>query len=216
MGDETMSSDRGQHHPAESASVDTTSHSEDPVNQINREVVLDAIRRLLSGIGVDPDSEVMQETPRRVTDSLVELLTAPRFAATTFPNKASYDELVIVRDIPFSSLCEHHLLPFSGQIHVGYLPSETVIGLSKLARAVQYHAHNLQVQERLTVQIADWIDKTLEPLGVGVVIDAEHLCMSLRGAKAVGALTTTSALRGVLREDSRTRSEFLALVRGDR
>jgi GTP cyclohydrolase IA len=180
---------------------------------INKELALDAVRRLLIAIGVDEDSEVMRQTPRRVANSLTEMLTAAEFAVSTFPNTNSYDKLVIVRNIPFSSLCEHHLLPFSGHIHIGYLPAERVVGLSKLARAAQYHAHSLQVQERLTVQIADWITETLHPLGVGVVIEATHLCMSLRGVRAVGALTTTSALRGIVREDAGTRAEFLALVR---
>jgi len=174
--------------------------------------MVNAIKQLLTAIGVDPDSEVMRETPRRVADSLAELIASPPFTVSIFPNTQSYDELVVVKDIPFSSLCEHHLLPFSGVIHMGYLPHRGVIGLSKLARAAQYHSKGLQVQERLTTQLADWMVTALDPLGAGVVVKATHLCMTLRGAKAVGSLTTTSALRGTLRDDPRTRAEFFAIV----
>jgi GTP cyclohydrolase I len=173
---------------------------------------MEAVRLLLSGIGVEQDTEVMRETPRRVADSIIELLTPPEFNASTFPNNASYSELVVIRSILFSSLCEHHLLPFTGEIHMGYLSGQFVVGLSKLARAAQYCSRGLQVQERLTVQLVDWIMDKLKPLGAGVVVEASHLCMSLRGVKAVGATTTTSALRGIVREDPRTRAEFLSLV----
>lgn len=167
---------------------------------------------LLSALGADPDSEHLRETPRRVAKAYAELLSPIPFNATTFPNEAGYDELVLVRDIPFQSLCAHHLLPFHGTAHVAYLPGERIVGLSKLGRVVDRFAHDLQIQERLTTQIADWIERTLEPRGVGVIIEAEHLCMSLRGAQKPGALTTTSALRGQVRDDSRTRQEFLSLV----
>ena len=174
--------------------------------------MLDAVRQLLTAIGVDADSEVMRETPRRVTDGLTELLSSPPFRISTFPNIQLYDELVVVKDIHFSSLCEHHLLPFSGTIHMGYLPHDSVVGLSKLARAAHYHSKSLQVQERLTVQLVDWMVTTLNPLGAGVVVRATHLCMTLRGAKAIGSVTTTSALRGTLRDDPRTRAEFFSIV----
>lgn len=182
--------------------------------EFNRQLVQDSISMLLKGVGVDENSEVMLETPQRVARSLEELLTPLEFNISTFPNTPSYKELVIVRDISFASLCEHHLLPFSGRIHIGYMPGETLIGLSKLARAAQHRARGLQTQERLTVEIADWIAATLQPRGVGVIVDAKHLCMSLRGAKADGAMTTTSALRGQVGEDPRTRAEFFGLVRG--
>jgi GTP cyclohydrolase I len=131
---------------------------------------------------------------------------------TTFPNDEGYDELVLVRDIPFHSLCEHHLLPFSGVAHVGYLPADRIVGLSKLARVVDHFARGLQVQERLTKQIGDWLDDELAPKGVGVVLEAEHLCMSLRGVQADGSRTVTSSLHGLIRDDARTRSEFLDLT----
>ncbi len=131
---------------------------------------------------------------------------------TSFPNDECYDELVLVRDIPIRSVCEHHMLPVVGVAHVGYLPGERIVGLSKLARVVEMFAHGPQVQERLTKQIADWLHVQLSPRGVGVVIDAEHLCMTLRGVQAIGARTLTSTLLGTLREDPRSRGEFLALT----
>ena len=145
-----------------------------------------------------------------------ELLATPDFDATTFPNDGGYDELVVATQIPFHSMCEHHLLPFVGVAHVGYLPGERIIGLSKLARVVERYARELQVQERLTTQVARWIDDQLQPKGVGVVIEAEHLCMSLRGVQKPGARTVTSALLGHVRDDARTRQEFLALTGGRR
>lgn len=180
----------------------------------NRELVQDSISMLLKGVGVDENSEVMLETPQRVARSMEELLTPLEFNYSTYPNTPPYKELIVVRDISFTSLCEHHLLPFSGRIHIGYLPDETLIGLSKLARAAQYRARRLQMQERLTVEIAEWVADTLRPLGVGVIVEARHLCMSLRGVKADDAMTTTTALRGQVSQDERTRAEFLALVRG--
>ncbi|MCW2777765.1 MAG: cyclohydrolase 1 [Frankiales bacterium] len=140
------------------------------------------------------------------------MLSAPRFDLTTFPNDEGYDELVLVRDIAFSSLCEHHLLPFVGVAHVAYLPGRRILGLSKLARVVEHHARRLQVQERMTHQVADWLQTELKPKGVGVVVEAEHMCMRLRGARAAGTTTITSALMGALRDDARTRAEFLSLV----
>lgn len=171
-----------------------------------------AVRALLVALGQDPDSERLRETPRRVALAYEEFLTPETFVPTTFPNDEGYDELVLVRDIPFHSLCEHHLLPFSGVAHVGYLPAARILGLSKLARAVEHFARGLQVQERLTKQIGDWLDARLAPKGVGVVLEAEHLCMSLRGVEAVGSRTVTSSLHGLVRDDARTRAEFLDLT----
>jgi GTP cyclohydrolase I len=131
---------------------------------------------------------------------------------TTFPNDEGYDELVVVRDIPFQSLCMHHVLPFHGVAHVGYLPAERILGLSKLARVVDVFARDLQLQERLTTQVAGWLQAQLQPKGVGVVLEAEHLCMSLRGVQKPGAMTVTSALHGLVRDDPRTREEFLSLT----
>jgi GTP cyclohydrolase IA len=179
-------------------------------------VDLDAAERaagdLLRALGADLESAGLRETPRRIARTYRELLTPVPFSATTFPNDEGYDELVVVRDIPFQSLCMHHLLPFHGLAHVGYLPAERIIGLSKFGRVVDLFARDLQIQERLTTQVADWIDEQLAPRGVGVIIEATHLCMSLRGVQKAGSLTVTSALRGSVKEDSRTRQEFLSLA----
>jgi len=175
-----------------------------------------AARELLDALGVDLDDESVRDTPRRMAQMYAELLDPTPFRATTFPNDGGYDELVVATEIPFHSLCEHHLLPFVGVAHVGYLPGERIIGLSKLARVVELYARNLQVQERLTTQVARWLDEHLQPKGVGVVIEAEHLCMSLRGVQKPGARTVTSALLGHVRDDARTRQEFLALTGGRR
>ena len=176
--------------------------------------VTSAARELLLALGADLEDESMRETPRRMAETYVELLTPRPFTATTFPNDESYDELVVARDIPFHSLCEHHLLPFHGVAHIGYLPGERIVGLSKLGRVIDLYARRPQVQERLTTQVARWLTDTLEPRGVGVVIEAEHLCMSLRGVQKPGARTITSALHGLVRDDPRTRQEFLTLTGG--
>jgi GTP cyclohydrolase I len=171
-----------------------------------------AARDLLVALGADLELDSLAETPARVARMYAELLAPEPFRVTTFPNDAGYDELVVARSIPFHSLCEHHLLPFVGVAHVGYLPGERIIGLSKLARVVDYYARGLQVQERLTAQIGNWLQDELDPKGVGVVLEAEHLCMSLRGVGKPGASTVTSALHGLVRNDPRTRQEFLALA----
>lgn len=175
-----------------------------------------AVADLLLALGLDTGAPGLQDTPRRVARAYADLLTPEPFALTTFPNDEGYDELVVVSDIPFTSLCEHHLLPFSGVAHVGYLPGSRVVGLSKLARVVESLSRRPQVQERLTCQVADLLQEALEPGGVGVVVEAEHSCMSLRGVRAVGSLTRTSALRGRVRSDARTRAEFLDLTRRSR
>ena len=172
-----------------------------------------AARALLVALGTDMDQEGVADTPRRVASAFAELLTPVPFVATTFPNDEGYDELVVARAIPFHSLCMHHMLPFHGVAHVAYLPGERIVGLSKLARVLESFSRDLQVQERLTMQVASWLEETLQPRGVGVVLEAEHTCMSLRGVRKPGSRTVTSALRGSLRDDARTRSEFLALVR---
>ncbi len=169
-----------------------------------------AVRDLLAALGVDTRDPHLVDTPGRVAAAYAELLTPVTFEATTFPNDEGYDELVVARDIPFHSLCQHHLLPFAGVAHVGYLPGDQIIGLSKLARMVDHFSRGLQVQERLTCQIAGWLASSVEPKGVGVVLIAEHSCMSLRGVQKSGSRTVTSALRGLVREDARTRQEFLA------
>ena len=141
-----------------------------------------------------------------------EMLSPRSFDLTTFPNDEGYDELVLARAIPVQSVCEHHMLPFLGTAHVGYLPGQRILGLSKLARVVELFARRPQVQERLTMQVAGWLHSHLRPRGVGVVIEAEHLCMTMRGVRAGGISTITSALLGALREDPRSRAEFLALT----
>jgi GTP cyclohydrolase IA len=171
-----------------------------------------AVADLLAALGQDPSDEQLLDTPRRVAASYTELLTPTPFTLTTFPNDEGYDELVLAKAIPFSSLCQHHLLPFTGVAHVGYLPAGRILGLSKLARVVELFARRLQLQERLTTQVADWLQVQLEPKGVGVVLEAEHLCMSQRGVRAAGARTVTSALHGLLRSDPRSRQEFFALI----
>ncbi len=168
---------------------------------------------LLAALGLPIDSDDMAETPRRMAHALAEMLEPPAFDFTTFANTELYDELVLVRDIPVRSVCEHHMLPFAGVAHVGYLPGERILGLSKLARVVEFYARRAQTQERLTRQVAEHLQTHLEPLGVGVVVDAEHTCMTLRGAGSRGSRTVTSALLGQLRENPSSRAEFLGLAR---
>jgi GTP cyclohydrolase IA len=187
-------------------------HVVPPAASIDLEAAEQAAADLLRALGADLEDAGLRDTPRRVAAAYAELLTPKPFSLTTFPNDEGYDELVLARDIPFHSLCMHHMLPFHGVAHVAYLPGERIIGLSKLARVVELFARDLQVQERLTRQVADWLQEHLNPKGVGVVIEAEHLCMSLRGVQKPGSRTVTSALHGLVREDSRTRQEFLALT----
>ncbi|HEX5193734.1 MAG TPA: GTP cyclohydrolase I FolE [Solirubrobacteraceae bacterium] len=181
---------------------------------VNRAAVERAVADLLAALGADLQDPGVSDTPRRMTDAYLEMLTPEPFEATTFPNGEGYDELVVVRDIPFRSLCMHHLLPFHGVAHVGYLPAKRILGLSKLARVVELFSRDLQIQERLSTQIAGWLMTRLQPKGVGVVLEAEHLCMSLRGVRTPGARTVTSALHGLIRDDPRTREEFLNLTGG--
>jgi GTP cyclohydrolase IA len=166
----------------------------------------------LAALGVS----VPADTPSRMARAYAELLSPRSFDLTTFPNDEGYDELVLARDIPVRSVCEHHMLPFVGVAHVGYLPDGRILGLSKLARVVELHAHRPQVQERLTTQVADWLHMHLRPRGVGVVVEAEHMCMTLRGVRASGTTTITSSVRGALRDDPRSRAEFIALTTGGR
>jgi GTP cyclohydrolase I len=180
------------------------------------QVDLDAAQRaaadFLAALGVDVDRDGLRETPGRMARAYAELFTAAPFELTTFPNEEGYDELVLARDIPFRTVCEHHLLPFSGLAHVGYLPGDRILGLSKLARLVEHFAARPQTQERLTKQVADALVMHLSPRGAGVVLAAEHSCMTLRGARAIGAKTVTSAMHGTLRDDPRSRAEFLAMA----
>jgi GTP cyclohydrolase IA len=185
-----------------------------PPRAVDRQAVEHAARDLLVALGADLETEGLRETPRRMAAAYAELLTPEPFSLTTFPNDEGYDEFVVVRGIPFHSLCMHHVLPFHGVAHVAYLPAERILGLSKLARVVDLFARDLQLQERLTTQIAGWLQAQLKPKGVGVVLEAEHLCMSLRGVQKPGAKTVTSALHGLVRDDPRTRAEFLSLTGG--
>jgi GTP cyclohydrolase IA len=171
-----------------------------------------AAGEFLAALGIELDSEELRETPARMARAYAELFDSPPFRLTTFPNDKGYDELVVARDIPFRTVCEHHLLPFAGVAHVGYLPGDRILGLSKLARLVEHYAARPQTQERLTKQIADSLAARLHPRGTGVVLEAEHTCMTLRGVRARGATTITSALLGSLRADARSRAEFLALA----
>jgi GTP cyclohydrolase I len=166
----------------------------------------------LAALGVDVSQEALRETPARMARAYAELFDAQPLRLTTFPNDEDYDELVLARAIPFRTVCEHHLLPFSGVAHVGYLPGDRILGLSKLARIVSHYAARPQTQERLTKQVAECLATRLRPRGSGVVLVAEHSCMTLRGARALGSQTVTSALLGTLRTDARSRAEFFALA----
>lgn len=171
-----------------------------------------AAAELLAALAVDVDRDGLRETPRRIVDVYAELLAPEPFQPTTFPNDGGYDELVVVSDIAFSSLCEHHLLPFTGVAHIGYLPGERIVGLSKLPRLVEHRARRLQVQERLTTQVANAVQAVLEPRGVAVVIEASHLCMMMRGVQKQRSETLTSCLLGEFQQPA-TRAEFMALVK---
>jgi GTP cyclohydrolase I len=171
-----------------------------------------AAGQFLEALGVPLNAESLRATPGRMARAYAELFTPRPFDLTTFPNDEGYDELVLARAIPVRSVCEHHLLPFTGVAHVGYLPGQRILGLSKLARIVEHFACRPQVQERLTKQVADWLYGHLRPRAAGVVIEAEHTCMTLRGVQAAGSRTVTSALLGTLRDDARSRQEFFALT----
>ncbi len=178
-----------------------------------------AVRTLIQWAGDDPDREGLLDTPARVARSYKELFAGyevePRaYLERTFEEVGGYNQLVVLKDIRFVSFCEHHMLPVVGVAHVGYLPTDRVVGISKLARVVRGYARRLQIQEKMTSEIATAIEEVLRPAGVGVVIEAEHSCMTMRGVDAPGASLTTSALLGVVRDDARTREEFLRLVRG--
>ena len=180
-----------------------------------------AVRDILEALGEDPDREGLAETPRRVAAMYGELLGGLHedpAAVLDVTFESDYDELVLERDIPLYGLCEHHLVPFVGRAHVGYIPGDDgrITGLSKLARLVEAWSRRLQVQEQLTVQIADTLEQTLRPRGVIVVLEAEHLCMSMRGVRKSGATAVTSAVRGLFRDDARTRAEAMAFIHGSR
>lgn len=186
--------------------------------EVDLKKIGEGVRLILEGIGEDPERAGLQRTPQRVAEMYAELTAGmredPHAHVTPLPGD-SHDELVIVKDIHIASICEHHLAPFVGRCHIAYIPKGgRILGLSKLARLADAFAHRLQVQERLTSEIADTIFDGLEPLGVMVVIEAEHTCMTLRGVKKPGALTITSAIRGAFRKDPRTRAEAMSLIQG--
>lgn len=185
---------------------------------MDKQRIENAVREILTAIGEDPDREGLIETPSRVARMYEEIFSGlsdnPERHLKLF-NEGKNDEMVVVRDIPMYSMCEHHLLPFVGRAHIAYIPNNNkVIGLSKLARIVDNFSKRPQLQERITAQIADFLEDKLSPKGVAVVIEAEHLCMTMRGARAAGALTQTSALRGTMKSDARTRAEAMSLLLG--
>jgi GTP cyclohydrolase IA len=184
----------------------------EPVREVDLAAAQEAAAAFLVALGVDINTESLAATPARMAHAYAEMFAPRPFDLTTFPNDARYDELIIARSIPLHSVCEHHLLPFVGVAHVGYLPGERILGLSKLARVVELFARRPQVQERLTQQVADWLQDQVAPRGVGVVVEAEHLCMTVRGVRASGGTTVTSALHGQLRHDSASRAEFFTLI----
>lgn len=184
---------------------------------MDKERIQNAVREILIAVGEDPDREGLLETPKRVANMYEEIFAGltedPKQHIKLF-NEQSNDEMVIVKDIPFYSMCEHHLLPFFGKAHIGYIPSDNkIIGLSKLARIVDNFAKKPQVQERLTSDIADFLNDNLQPKGVAVIMEAEHMCMTMRGARAAGSKTQTSALRGIIRTDAKTRAKVLSLLK---
>lgn len=195
-------------------------HTRPPVltEPIDTERITAAVREIIAAIGEDPEREGLRETPRRIADMYAEIFAGLRtdpfeFLKVTFDE--AYAEMVVLKDIPFYSTCEHHFAPFHGVAHVAYIPSGRVVGLSKLARVVEAYARRPQLQERLTAQIADAIMEGLQPQGVGVVIQAEHTCLTMRGIKKPGAKMVTSAVRGLFKTNPMTRAEFQAILRGD-
>ena len=187
-------------------------------SEADRKRALAAVEELIRWVGDDPSREGLRDTPRRVVDAFLEYFAGyaenpEEYLTRTFEQVGGYDEIVLLRDIPFHSHCEHHMAPILGKAHVGYLPNHKVVGISKLARVVHAYAKRLQVQERLTAEIADCIQKVLEPVGVAVVIEATHACMTCRGVETPGVVMTTSRMMGVFRTDDKTRLEVLKLMK---
>ena len=192
-------------------------HADTPHHGVSREQAEDAVRTLLRWSGEDPSREGLLDTPKRVVKAYTDWfsgykLDPDEYLGRTFKEVCGYDELIVLRDIQFESHCEHHMAPIIGRAHVGYLPNGKVVGISKLARVVEAYARRFQVQEKMTAQIAGCIERALQPLGVGVVIEAAHECMTTRGVHKRGVSMITSKMLGTFREDARTRAEFLAFI----
>ena len=212
-------SQRPEGHPLEKPSRNSVARNRRAIPPVDHARIEEAVREILAAVGEDPDREGLRETPDRVARMYAELFAGLHedqrvHLRRTFTVK--YDEMVLVKDISFASLCEHHLLPFIGKAHVAYLPNGKVVGLSKIARAVETLAHRPQVQERMTEQLADLLTEELDARGVAVILEANHTCMAIRGVRKTGSVMTTSAMRGTFRTNPATRSELLALVYGSR
>lgn len=183
---------------------------------MDREKIMAAVQSILEAIGEDPQREGLRDTPRRVADMYEEIFEGLTLDPTSYLSvgfEERHKEMIVLRDIPFHSVCEHHLLPFTGKAHVGYIPAGRIVGLSKLARVVEGFARRPQLQERLTSQVADALVEAINPTGVGVVIEAQHFCMIMRGVKKPGSVMVTSAMRGLFRNNPPTRAEFLEFIR---
>ncbi len=180
--------------------------------EVDKASIEEGVRLILKGLGEDLEREGLLETPQRVARMYSEIFTDKHFSATRFTNEEQYNDIIIVREIPFYSMCEHHMLPFFGTATLAYLPQKSYLGLSKLARVVEFYSRQLQLQERMTTQIAEWLWEQVEPAGVGVIVKARHLCMEMRGIRKVGSETVTTTLLGELKTNERLEEKFFRLA----